>query len=101
MVIISRSELHGFISHNPLAANSLNNWYEKTKNADWSNFHQVKDTFNTCDAIGNDRYVFDIGGNKFRLVAMIFFKKRTVYIRKILTHTTYDEYNSRGNLSQL
>lgn len=43
--------------------------------------------------VGNDRYVFNIKGNSFRLVAMIFFDKRTVYIRYLGTHSDYDKIN--------
>ena len=77
MVVISRPIIREFISRFPLSANALNDWYDKTKNSDWSNFAEVKKTFNSCDVIGNDRYVFDIAGNNYRLIAMIFFRKRT------------------------
>jgi mRNA interferase HigB len=101
MVIISIPIIREFITRYPLSANSLNEWYEKTKNSDWSKFSDVKKTWNSCDSIGNDRYVFDIGGNKYRLVAMIHFKKRTLYIRKILTHVEYTGLSKRGVLNTL
>ena len=50
-----------------------------------------KQTFNTADSVGNDRYVFDIKGNQYRLVALIIFKVRTVFILFIGTHKEYDE----------
>jgi len=46
--------------------------------------------FNSVDAVGNDRFVFDIRGNHYRIVAMIFFDIRTVYIRFVGTHKEYD-----------
>ena len=49
------------------------------------------ETFNTADSVGNDRYVFDIKGNQYRLVALIIFKVRTVFILFIGTHKEYDE----------
>jgi mRNA interferase HigB len=73
------------------AEDALNNWYRVANMADWSNFHDVKEMFNSVDAIGNDRYVFNIRGNTYRLVAMIFFDVRTVYIRFIGTHAEYDK----------
>ncbi|HTM66955.1 MAG TPA: type II toxin-antitoxin system HigB family toxin [Flavipsychrobacter sp.] len=54
-------------------------WYHKTELSDWSNYHEMKQTFNSVDGIGNDRYVFNVGGNKYRIVAMIHFSKRTLY----------------------
>jgi len=101
MVIISRPIIREFISRYPISANALNEWYLKTKNSDWGKFTEVKATWNTCDAIGNDRYVFDIAGNNYRLIAMIHFKKRTLHIRRILTHSEYTEISKRGELNNL
>ena len=101
MVIISRPALRDFIARYPLSANALNNWYTHTAKSDWGQFADVKNTWNSCDAIGNDRYVFDIAGNNYRLIAMIHFKKRTLYIRKVLTHKEYDVLNKQGELSTL
>lgn len=50
----------------------------------------MKQTFNSVDSVGNDRYVFNVGGNKYRIVAMIHFSKRTVYLRFVGTHAQYD-----------
>jgi mRNA interferase HigB len=69
----------------------LNEWWKKVKAANWASFRDVKQTFNSVDSVGNDRYVFDIKGNKYRLVAMIFFDKRTMYVRFVGTHSTYDK----------
>ncbi len=101
MVVISIPVIRDFITRYPLSASPLNEWYQKTKNSDWSKFTDVKKTWNSCDPIGNDRYVFDIGGNNYRLIAMIHFKKRTLYIRKILTHKEYTEMSKRGELNTL
>ena len=101
MVVISRPIIREFIGRYPLSANPLNEWYDKTKNSDWGKFSDVKQTWNTCDAIGNDRYVFDIAGNNYRLIAMIHFKKRTLYIRRILTHKEYTELAKKGELKDL
>lgn len=57
---------------------------------DWTNYHEMKRAFGSVDAVGNDRYVFNIKGNKYRLITMIFFNRRTVYIRFIGTHAEYD-----------
>ncbi len=42
----------------------LNEWWLKTRRADWTTLHEMKQTFNSVDYVGNDRYVFDIKGNK-------------------------------------
>ena len=103
MVIIARPVIREFIAKYPLSANQLNDWYKKTSavTADWSNFSEVRNTFNSCDAIGNDRYVFNVGGNNIRLVAMIHFKRRTLYIRGIYTHEEYSQLSKKGELNTL
>ncbi|WP_295651681.1 type II toxin-antitoxin system HigB family toxin [uncultured Mucilaginibacter sp.] len=101
MVIITKGVIHLFAAKYPRAAVPLNEWFDKCKRADWKNFTEVKQYFNSIDAIGNDRYVFDIGGNNYRLIAMIHFDIRTLYIRGIFTHAEYDDLNKRGKLNQL
>ncbi|HET7117090.1 MAG TPA: type II toxin-antitoxin system HigB family toxin [Hanamia sp.] len=58
---------------------------------DWRKFSDVKQTFNSVDNVGNDRFVFNVGGNKYRIVAMIHFTTRTIYIRFVGTHKQYDK----------
>jgi mRNA interferase HigB len=91
MVIISKTILVVFGEKHADSIGALNKWYETAKVADWSNFAEMKKAFNSVDAVGNDRYVFDIKGNNYRLVAMIFFSTRTMYIRFIGTHKEYDK----------
>ncbi|NIJ51466.1 type II toxin-antitoxin system HigB family toxin [Dyadobacter arcticus] len=90
MVIISKTVLSAFSKIHPNAAKPLNQWYRIVKRCNWSCFNSMRDTFNAVDAVGNDRYVFNIKGNNYRIVAMIHFDKRTVYIRFIGTHGDYD-----------
>ncbi len=96
MVIISQRIINEFAKEYPLSAGPLNRWYKLVIAADWESFNEVKKSFNATDFIGNDRYVFDIGGNDYRLVAMIHFKKRTLYIRFIGTHNQYDQICRKG-----
>ncbi len=101
MVIITKGAIHAFSKRHSQSTRPLNDWFDKTFGADWGNFRDVKSTFNSVDFIGNDRYVFNIGGNNYRLVAMIHFTIRTVYIRAILTHREYDGLNASGSLNSL
>lgn len=91
MVIISKTHLNAFGKSHADAIEPLNDWYDTVKQADWSDFSSMKQTFNSVDYVGNDRYVFNIKGNRYRLVAMIFFSIRTVFIRFIGTHAEYDK----------
>jgi mRNA interferase HigB len=101
MVVISTRIIREFISRFPLSASALNKWNNITMNSDWKNFTEVKKTWNTCDSIGNDRYLFDIAGNNFRLIAMIHFDRRTLYIRGILSHQEYTTLSKKGRLNSL
>lgn len=91
MVIISKTILADFGVEHADSVDALNKWYETCKKADWKNLNEFKKTFSAVDFVGNDRYVFNIKGNKYRLVAMISFNIRTMYLRFIGTHTKYDE----------
>ncbi len=85
----------------PLAKIPLNNWYEKVRVANWKNFTEVKNTFGTADFIGNNRYVFNIVGNNFRIIALIHFNIRTIFIRAILTHSEYNFLSKENKLTLL
>ncbi|MDO8365203.1 MAG: type II toxin-antitoxin system HigB family toxin [Saprospiraceae bacterium] len=91
MVVISKSILRDFGTVHPQAIETLNDWYYLVKEADWSAPGDVRLMFNSVDYVGNDRFVFNIRGNRYRLVAMIFFDIRTVFIRFVDTHAEYDK----------
>jgi mRNA interferase HigB len=91
MVVISKAILLEFGIKHADAIEPLNRWYQETKKANWKKFNDVKSTFGSVDAVGNDRYVFNIKGNDYRMVAMIFFDIRTVFIRFIGTHSEYNK----------
>jgi len=93
MVILIKKTLSAFAEKHSLAAAPLNNWYNIAKAADWDKLADIKKVFNSVDYVGNDRYVFNIKGNDYRLVVMIFFDKRTLFIRFIGTHSEYDKIN--------
>ena len=101
MVIITKGVIHAFAAKHAAATIPLNDWFEKTKKVQWRNFSEVKKTFNSADSIGNDRYVFNIGGNNFRIIALIHFNIRTLYVRAILTHKEYDFLNRLNALNNL
>ena len=91
MVIITKSKINDFINQHPAAANALDTWYKICKDSSWKNHAALKDIFLSADYIGNERYVFNIKGNEYRLIAMIHFDIRTMYIRFIGTHEEYNK----------
>jgi mRNA interferase HigB len=91
MVIISKSILNKFGEGHPESKDAIINWYLKVKNCNWSNFHELKISFNSIYAVGNNRYVFNIKGNQYRLIALILFETRTLFILFIGTHENYNK----------
>ena len=94
MRIIKRGPLVEFAKDWPSAASPLELWYRTTLRAEWKSQADAKKSFGQTDrakvASGNTVTIFDIGGNKFRLVAKISFEKGKVYVLRVLTHKEYD-----------
>ena len=83
---------------NPQAYGALKDWVEKTEAAEWRNFADIKKTFNSVDYVGNQHYVFNIKGNDYRLVVVIQFTPKHVFIRFIGTHAEYDRIKDIKNI---
>ena len=80
------------------AKTALEEWYEKVSKADWDSFADVRQMFNSADGVGNNRVVFNIKGNKYRLVALILYKIKMVYIRFVGTHQSYEKIEDIKNI---
>jgi mRNA interferase HigB len=91
VVVISYRTILEFIDEHGDAEDSLNNWYVFAEKADWANFNELRRDFGSADAVGNDLYVSNIRGNRYRLVVKIIFKVRTVFIKFVGTHEMYDK----------
>lgn len=74
----------------PDAETSLSNWFNTARFADWTNFADVRRTFRRAD-IYRDCVIFDVGGNKFRVIVKIRYRSKRIYIRFVLTHSEYDK----------
>lgn len=101
MRIISKSTLVEYYTKVPQAKTALEEWYEKTKRSEWTCFADIKNTFNSVDAVGNQRYVFNIKGNDYRLIVLIQFTPKTVYIRFVGTHKEYDAIKDIQNIQDM
>lgn len=91
MRIFSKSTLVAYYIKNPQAKYALEDWYDKTKEAKWKNFDDIRRTFATVSQVGKQHYVFNIKGNDFRLVVVIQFTPQRVFIRFVGTHSEYDK----------
>lgn len=90
MHIISRKRIREFVKIHPDSQSSLDNWYRIVKHTDYGSFAELKQHFSSADYV-NNLVVFNISGNKYRLIASVHFNRKKVYIRAILTHSEYDK----------
>ena len=90
MHIISRSRLAEFWEKHHNAEASLRLWYKLTSLAQWQNFVELRQLYPSADQVSN-LTVFNIGGNNYRLIALVDYKYQKVFIRHVLTHAEYDE----------
>lgn len=91
MKIINTDELHRFAKRHPAARSPLDYWLDITTKATWKNFFEIRNTFRSADRV-KDVIIFDIGGNKFRLIASIDYNEQKVYILEIMMHAEYDRW---------
>jgi mRNA interferase HigB len=89
MNVISLKRIREFsLLHNE-AEVSLRAWYTTAKHSRWQNLAELKETYPSADLVGQYT-VFNIRGNKYRLIARIIYRSQTIFIVAILTHQEYD-----------
>ena len=94
MVLIIYKTIREYLDENncnQTVRDAFENWRRVMEENDFANLAELKRIFGTVDYVGNDRYVFNIAGNHYRLATMIHFKVRTVYILFVGTHKEYDK----------
>ena len=79
--IISRTKLIVFWAKHQDSETALRIWFKKTKIAKWKNLNEMKKDFPSADFVGNNRVVFDIKGNNYRVVVLVFFTGQKIFIR--------------------
>jgi mRNA interferase HigB len=92
MHVISRKRLREFWTVHPEAETPLRAWHKLARQGEWQTFADVRAVFPHANRVGK-LTVFNIGGNKYRLIAAIHFNRGKVFVRHVLTHAEYD----RGN----
>ncbi|CCQ56975.1 MAG: type II toxin-antitoxin system HigB family toxin [Crocosphaera sp.] len=90
MHIISRKKLNEFAEKYPESRSALKEWYKRIKSGQFKSIAELRTIFPSADKVGK-LTVFNIGGNKIRLIAAIHYNRQKIYIREVLTHTEYDK----------
>ena len=90
MRIIKRATLRDFWEIYPDAEQALKSWFQEARRADWSSPHDIKAKYRNVSVVGDNRVVFNIAGNKYRLVVKFNYAYRVGYVRFVGTHAAYD-----------
>jgi mRNA interferase HigB len=91
--VISNKALVDFAKAHRAAGKPLQAWRKIVESGAFANFAQLKAIMNATDRVG-DFYVFDIGGNKFRVIAAIHFNRQMLFVRHVFTHAEYDQWSA-------
>ena len=97
--IVSRKKLVDYCKANkrkdaPAVKSALDAWFHEVKRSSWKSPSDIKKKYASASILPNDRVVFNISGNKYRLVAIIRYRAQRVFIRFIGTHKEYDKINA-------
>jgi mRNA interferase HigB len=95
MRVISKRTLQDFWSAHSDSMNPLAGWYAEAMKASWESPQDIKSQYKTASFLRDNRVVFNISGNKYRLIVKINYPYSTVYIRFVGTHAQYDKINAQ------
>ena len=96
MNVIAKSALVRFWDSLPKGAPretaraAMTEWYTTASKASWSNFSELKKTFNSADLVAGNKVIFDVGGNKYRIVGLVAFRSKRIFVLFVGTHAQYD-----------
>lgn len=94
--VIAKRTLREFWKSNPDSEQQLMVWYREATNADWNTPNEIKSQYTSASILKNSRVVFNICGNKYRLIAEINFMRKWVFIRFIGNHKEYDKIDANN-----
>lgn len=96
MRIIAKSTLIKFWEKHPDAEQPSRAWHDEVKKSEWNSFQDIKKQFRSASIVGNNRIVFNIKGNDYRLIVLILFRRGKAFIRFIGTHKEYDNIDAKN-----
>lgn len=96
MRVVSKKKIIDYYAKNINAKVALEEWYKKVSKFSWENLNELKEDFPSADYVGNNRVVFNIKGNDYRLIAIVIYVSHKLYIRWIGTHAEYDKIDVKN-----
>lgn len=94
MRIFSRSTLRDFWEIHPDSQIALADWFNQVKNAEWKNLNEIIHQFSNVSLLQNNRVVFNIRGNKYRLIVWVELERKHVFVKFIGTHADYNKIDA-------
>jgi mRNA interferase HigB len=94
MRVIAKRTLREFWEKHPDTENPLKEWHQEAVRAQWATPHVIKAQFRSASILKNGRVVFNIAGNKYRLVAAVTYRYQTLWVRFIGSHEEYDKIDA-------
>jgi len=97
MNVISLKKLRSFWELHDQAEEPLRAWMRDVQKARYANFAELRASSPSADYVAQGEYtIFNIGGNKYRLITFVRYTAQTVFIKRVMTHAEYDRWNARG-----
>ena len=93
--MVNLTSICKFATKHSNALNPLNNWIERVESAKWSNHNELKADFPSADYVSNNRYVFNIKGNNYRIIVLVVFFAGELNVRFAGTHAEYDKIDAK------
>ncbi len=100
MRVLNRRQLVTAMERHAASRPAIKRWLLLTESSRWQSFQNVRQTFASADKVGVGsaaQYVFNIAGNRFRLIALVDFEEQTVFVQAVLTHAEYDKGGWRSS----
>lgn len=94
MRVISKKPLREFWERHPESRSLLEGWFKRAHQVTVASFTELRQTFGSVDYVDGFT-IFDVGGNRYRIAAVIHYDKQRVYVRQVMTHTEYDRNDWR------
>ena len=89
MNVINRTALRSLMKSHPEVAGAMDAWWRAVKAARWKHIEECRGSFSRADQVGRC-LIFDILGNKYRLITVVSWRNQRIYIKEILTHREYE-----------
>lgn len=92
--IIAKRPLRAYWEQKPDCEQTLRSWYKEASKAEWESPNDVKEQYAAASILKNGRIVFNICGNKYRLIVEVNYKRKWLFVRFIGTHKEYDKIDA-------